>query len=117
MKFTYSVLAALTVAGVLSAAPALAAPRVCINTRDIVESGSKDGKVLTFTMRDGRIMRNHLLGICNDLRFFGYVWILRGSDPQVCEGMQSLRVLQSNQVCMLGKFDPPIMKKPVTKTM
>jgi hypothetical protein len=113
MKHTYSALAALTLAGMVAAAPAFAAPRVCINYRDIVSSGSKDGKILTFTMRDGRVLRNHLLGICNDLRFFGYVWDLRGSDPKVCEGMQSLRVLQSNQVCMLGKFDPPEMaKKP-----
>lgn len=111
MRLTYSALAALVLAGILSAPPAFAAPRVCIKYRDIVDSGSKDGKIMTFTMRDGRVLKNHLLGICNDLRFFGYVWDLRGSDPMVCEGMQSLRVLQSNQVCMLGKFDPPTMKQ------
>jgi len=57
---TCSVLAALLLAGGLSASPALA--RVCINTRDIVGSDSKDGKTLVFTMRDGKILRNHLQG-------------------------------------------------------
>jgi len=102
---TCSVLAALLLAGGLSASPALA--RVCINTRDIVGSDSKDGKTLVFTMRDGKILRNHLQGTCSDLRFNGFEWVIRGGDDQVCEGMQSLRVLRSGQVCVLGKFDPP----------
>ena len=104
----FSALAALALAGALSASPAAA--RTCINTRDILGSTSKDGKTIDFTMRNGTIMRNHLQGICNDLRFNGFVWVVRGGDEEVCEGMQSLRVLHSGQVCVLGKFDPPISK-------
>jgi hypothetical protein len=109
MKFsTVSIMAALMAAGLLSAAPASA--RTCINTRDIVGSDSKDGKALDFTMRNGTMIRNHLQGVCSDLRFNGFVWELRGGDQEVCEGMQSLRVIRSGQVCVLGKFDEPVAK-------
>lgn len=113
---TISALAAVLVAGALSASPASA--RTCIDTRDIVSSNSKDGKILDFTMRNGTTMRNHLQGTCSDLRFEGFVWELRGGDQEVCEGMQSLRVLRSGQICVLGKFDAPIPKtpKPATPT-
>jgi hypothetical protein len=102
----YSALAALALAGALSAASPAAA-RTCIKTRDIVNSSSKDGRTIDFTMRNGTVLRNHLQGVCSDLRFNGFVWVVRGGDQEVCEGMQSLRVLHSGQVCVLGKFDPP----------
>ena len=91
------------------AAPAFA-KNVCIDTRDIVGSDSKDGKTMTFRMRDGTTIVNHLQGSCPDLKFNGYVWSLRSGDTQVCERQQSLRVLQSGQICVLGKFDPPVSK-------
>jgi len=105
----YSVLAGLVLAGALAATPASA--RVCLNTRDIVGSSSKDGKILDFTMRDGTLYRNHLQGVCTDLKFEGFVWTIRGPE-EVCENMQSLRVINSGQVCVLGKFDPPVPKTP-----
>ena len=68
---------------------------------------------MVFRMRDGTTMVNHLQGACPDLKFNGYVWVLRSGDTQVCENQQSLRVLQSGQVCLLGKFDAPV--KPAKK--
>lgn len=106
---TYSVLAGLMLGGALWASPALA--RVCLQTRDIVGSSSKDGKILDFTMRNGTVYRNHLQGVCSDLKYNGFVWVIRGPE-EVCENMQSLRVINSGQVCVLGKFDPPQAKKP-----
>ena len=105
----YSVLAGLVFAGALAATPASA--RVCLNTRDIVGSSSKDGKILDFTMRDGTLYRNHLQGVCSDLKYEGFVWVVHGPE-EVCENMQSLRVINSGQVCVLGKFDAPIPKVP-----
>jgi len=93
----------LLVAAAAAASPASAAP-LCVQTRDIVSTDSKDGKLMTFKMRDGRVLVNHLQGICTDLRFNGFVWTIRGPE-EVCERQQSLRVLQSGQVCTLGKFD------------
>jgi hypothetical protein len=99
-------IAILALAGVVLASPAWA-DKICLNTRDIVSSKSTDGKLLVFTMRDGRTMVNHLQGVCPDLKFNGFVWTIRDTN-QVCEKEQSLQVLRSGQTCVLGKFDAPM---------
>ena len=98
---------------VFAAAPALAQSHVCINTRDIVSSKSTDGKTMVFKMRDGTILVNHLQGVCPDLKFNGFAWSLRSGDTEVCENAQSLHVIQSSEVCVLGKFDPPLKAPPI----
>ena len=91
---------------------ALAAP-LCVQSHDILSTHSDDGKLLTFKMRDGRVLVNHLQGVCSDLRFEGFTWTLRGIDD-ICENQQSLRVLRSGQTCLLGKFDV-VKDKPALK--
>ena len=95
-----------TVAAVLAitaASPALAA-NTCVQVRDIDSATSKDGKLMTFRMKDGRVLVNHLQGVCSDLRYEGFVWTVRGTED-ICENQQSLKVLRSGQICLLGKFD------------
>ena len=94
---------------VATAAPATA--KMCVQSRDILGTNSKDGKLLTFKMRDGRVLVNHLQGVCSDLKFDGFVWVLRGTE-EVCENEQSLKVLRSGQTCLLGKFDVVKDKTP-----
>ena len=90
----------------VAAALARPAQALCVSERDIVTTTpSNDGKLLTLHLRDGRVLVNHLQGVCSDLRFNGFVWVLRGIND-VCEYSQSLRVLQSGQTCTLGKFEP-----------
>ena len=98
------------IALIVAAAPPVSA-KTCVQSRDIQSTNSKDGKLMTFKMRDGRILVNHLQGICSDLRFEGFAWVLRGTDD-VCENQQSLKVLRSGQTCLLGKFDV-VKDKPV----
>ncbi len=100
-------LTALTLIGILacSAVPAIA--NICLDTRQMVSSTSKDGKTMVFKMRDGTIWVNHLQGSCPDLKFMGFAWRLQAGDTEVCERQQSFQVLQSPQVCVLGPFDPP----------
>jgi hypothetical protein len=103
----------LTTAVVLAGAALMiqpAAARVCIATRDITGTHSDDGKTLVFNLRDGTSRVNHLQGICSDLKWNGFAWTIRGPE-EVCEGQQSLRTLQSGQVCVLGKFDPPVSRE------
>jgi len=86
--------------------PAMAAPPVCISTREITgQTIEGNGKAIVFRMRDGTYMRNTLQGVCPDLKFDGFVWTIRNPDQTVCEKMQSLRVLNSGEICTLGKFD------------
>lgn len=89
-----------------------AAP-TCVQLRDILGTNSNDGKLMTFRMRDGRVLVNHLQGICSDLRFEGFAWTVPGTE-EVCERQQSLRVLRSGQICVLGKFEV-VKDKPAPK--
>jgi hypothetical protein len=90
-----------------------AAAKMCVQSRDILSTNSKDGKLMTFKMRDGSVLVNHLQGTCTDLKFEGFAWVLRGNDD-ICENQQSLKVLRSGQTCLLGKFDV-VKAKPVTR--
>jgi hypothetical protein len=93
------------------ATPATA--KMCVQSRDILSTDSKDGKLMTFKMRDGSVLVNHLQGICSDLKFEGFVWVLRGNDD-ICENQQTLKVIRSGQTCLLGKFDV-VKAKPVAR--
>ena len=98
------------VAVAFATAPAMA-KQICVDSRNIVSAKSTDGKTMVFKMKDGSTLVNHLQGACTDLKFNGFAWSLRSGDTMVCENAQSLRVLQSMQICVLGKFDAPAMEK------
>lgn len=91
---------------VLGAAPAVAAPAVCIDTREIKDQKVEGrGTSILFTMKNGTQYRNKLLGACPDLVFNGFVWTIRNPDNTVCDNMETLRVLQSGEICQIGKFE------------
>jgi len=96
-----------------AAAVSPAAAKMCVQSRDILSTDSKDGKLMTFKMRDGSVLVNHLKGVCSDLRFEGFVWELRGNDD-ICENQQTLKVIRSGQTCLLGKFDV-VKAKPAAR--
>jgi hypothetical protein len=107
MEAMMKIVTALALTAVTIASPAFA--NTCLRTSDIVSAHSDDGKLMVFQMRNGQTLVNHLQGACPDLKFNGFVWVIRGADT-VCENMQSMRVLHSGQVCVLGKFDAPTEK-------
>ena len=86
-----------------TAMPAFAAT-MCVQQRDIVSTHSDDGKNMTFKMNDGRVLVNHLQGVCSDLRYEGFAWNVPGTQD-ICENQQSFHVLRSGQTCTLGKFE------------
>ena len=103
--------AALTLAGLTLTSLAIAAPataNTCLDTRKMVSSASKDGRIMVFKMRDGTTWVNHLQGYCPDLKFTGFAWQLHAGDTNVCENQNTFSVLQSGQSCTLGKFDAPM---------
>ena len=107
-----TIIVAIAAAITLAAISPASAANMCVRSRDIDSATSKDGKLMTFRMRDGSVLVNHLQGICSDLRFEGFVWVLRGGDESICENQQSLKVLRSGQTCLLGKFDV-VKNKPI----
>ena len=114
MQTTKILAASFLMAAALPAAaqPAPAQPprtAICLNVRDIQDTTSKDGKILTFKMRDGTIYNNHLRQSCNSLIFGGFAWTVP-STQQICEDIQTLRAFTTGEICRLGRFDPPIKK-------
>jgi hypothetical protein len=49
------------------------------------------------------VLYNQLQGVCPTLRYNGFEWVIHGPE-EVCERQQSLRVMQTGEVCVLGKF-------------
>jgi hypothetical protein len=77
---------------------------VCISAHDIVSSEpNKNGTSILFKMRDGTAWQNDLRGPCPDLKFNGFSWNLRVND-RVCDRQESIRVIHSGEVCLLGAF-------------
>ena len=86
-----------------AAAPAFADPAVCLTVKNIKSSDvAKDGTSVTFEMRDGKIWRNDLQGSCPDAWFNGFAWTVHADT--VCDNEPGMKVLQSGQICTLGKF-------------
>lgn len=82
-------------------ASASAAP-ICLRTSMIRDTKIVDAKTIDFRMIDGTAYRNVLPSACSGLMFDGFVY--RVSTDQICDNIQSIRVLRSGQVCMLGAF-------------
>ena len=92
----------LTVAfAIATVAPAVAAP-TCLYTYLIDRTKVVDAQTIDFRMRDGTVYRNVLQHKCTGLRFNGFVY--RVQTDQICDNLQSIRVLQTNDICLLGAF-------------
>lgn len=94
-----------------SVMPAVAAP-VCLKTYLIDSTKVVDAKTLDFKMTDGTVYRNALRTSCSGLRFNGFVYVTHMDE--ICDNMQSIRVLETHEVCLLGAFTklPPPSAQP-----
>ncbi len=104
MKTITLLLAAAAFAAV-AAAPASAAP-VCLQTYRIDHTSVVDSKNILFHMKDGKVWHNALKNSCPALNFHGFIMNVRGGDDTVCSNQQSIKVIDSGEVCMLGEFTP-----------
>jgi hypothetical protein len=55
-------------------------------------------------MKDGKVFRSNLRTPCLGLKFNGFVYVT--PMDEICGGSQSIRVLRTDQVCVLGPFEP-----------
>lgn len=79
-----------------------AAP-TCLRTNMIRDTKVVDAKTIDFRMTDGTAYRNTLPSACDGLMFDGFVYRVRADE--ICDNAQSIRVLRSGEVCMLGTFN------------
>ena len=84
-------------------APALAAP-VCLDTYRIQNTTIPNARTIAFHMKDGSVWRNALRNACPDLRFWGFVYVDRGSLNRICDNQDSVKVINSGEICLLGSF-------------
>lgn len=94
-------LAMLLAVGATSVAPVAAAP-VCLNTYYIDSTHVVNAKTILFKMKNGTVWRNTLHSPCPGLLFDGFTYTLHTMD--LCDDLQVIRVLRSDEVCVLGKF-------------
>lgn len=100
------------VIGVASAQPAPPPPaessgHVCLWTYMIDHTRTVDPGTILFYMKNGDVWRNNLPQPCNGLSFHGFAYVTR--DGSICDNAQSIMVLETHDVCMLGAFtrEPP----------
>ncbi|HEX4292954.1 MAG TPA: hypothetical protein VHZ29_02365 [Rhizomicrobium sp.] len=99
-------LAAVLTIGTSTIAPAVAQPApICLQTSRIDHTTVVDPRTILFRMKDGKVYRNNLRNACIGLKFNGFSYVLRGTD-ELCGDAQAIRVLQTNETCLLGKFVP-----------
>lgn len=85
-----------------------AAP-TCLWTYRIDHTTYVKPNVLLFHMKDGTTYQNTLKTSCRGLAFHGFVY--ETHTDSICSNAQSIRLLETNQVCLLGAFSP--VEKPV----
>jgi len=99
-------LAALAVLG--AALPAAAQSQghapICLQSYDIDRTTVVNPQKILFRLKDGKVYSSKLRSPCLGLRFNGFVYVT--PVDEICGGSQSIRVLQTNQVCVLGPFQP-----------
>ncbi len=100
--FTTALAAAALVA--CAALPAQASP-VCLETFRINHTDVEAAHNILFHMKDGKVWHNALKNSCPALNFHGFIMDVRGGDT-VCSNQQSIKVIDSGQVCLLGEFTP-----------
>ncbi|MGH6872171.1 MAG: hypothetical protein ACREHE_11755 [Rhizomicrobium sp.] len=96
----------LALALMLLGAPASAqANQVCLRSNDIARTSVPDAHTILFHMKDGKVWKNTLAAGCPELRFNGFIY---NADPsgEICGNLQTIRVIRSGAVCLLGPFTP-----------
>ena len=82
-------------------APVAAAP-VWLTVHRVDSTKLIDARTLDFRMKDGTVFRNSLRTRCVGLKFHGFSYVSR--DDNICDNMQSIRILGTGEVCVLGAF-------------
>ena len=90
--------------GAASIAPAMGAAPVCLQTKLIDRTTVVNPKTILFRMKDGKVWRSDMRVACLSLKYNGFVYVTHADE--ICGGSQSIRVLNTDQVCMLGRFTP-----------
>jgi hypothetical protein len=88
--------------GVAIPAAAQAVP-ICLRSHEIQDTKVTGDRTIEFRMLDGSVWQNTLVNSCPELKFNGFSYVATPPD-QICGNLQSIRVIRSGAVCLLGPF-------------
>ena len=77
---------------------------VCLWTYRIDHTKYIRPRTLLFYMQGGKVWQNTLQNDCTGLDFNGFAYVTH--DGEICSNMQSIMVLRTHEVCLLGAFTP-----------
>lgn len=103
----FAALAILLASCTATVAPAFAEAPICLQTNRIDRTTVVNPKTILFHMKDGKIYRSAMRTACLGLKFHGFAYVVRAGE--ICGGSQSIRVLATGEVCVLGKFTPEVI--------
>lgn len=97
--------AALAMAGIATATAQTATPmphgNVCLKTYLIDHTKSPNDRTIVFYMKDGSAYQSSLPTLCPQLSINGFAYVAT-PPSDVCGNLQSIRVIRTGSVCMLG---------------
>lgn len=89
----------------LGATPAFAQPapakNICLKTYLIDHTKAPNDRTIIFYMKDGSAYQSTLSTTCPQLSFNGFSYVATPPED-VCGNLQSIRVVRSHAVCLLG---------------
>jgi hypothetical protein len=74
---------------------------VCLKTYLIDHTKAPNDRTILFTMKDGSVYQSTLPATCPQLSFNGFSYVATPPED-VCGNLQSIRVVRSHSVCLLG---------------
>jgi hypothetical protein len=77
---------------------------VCLRSTDVDHTTTVNSSTLLFHMKNGVVWKNTLKSPCPGLNFHGFEYLTRADE--ICSDAQSIRVLEGQEVCVLGPFTP-----------
>jgi hypothetical protein len=103
MKSAIVTAAVMLVLGASSYAAAQPAPRsnVCIRSYFIDHTKAPNDRTLVFYMKNGAAYQSTLPSNCPQLSLYGFAYVATPPD-EICGNLQSIRVIRSGSVCLLG---------------
>ena len=97
--------AAFVMAGISAAIAQTATPmphgNVCLKTYMIDHPKAPNDRTIVFYMKDGSAYQSSLPTLCPQLSINGFAYVAT-PPSDVCGNLQSIRVIRTGSVCMLG---------------
>jgi hypothetical protein len=81
-----------------------ASSQVCLQSNLVDHTEILNRNQILFYMTGKKVWLNTLRAPCSIDRTDGFVW--KSSIAQYCDNLETIKIIRTGQICMLGKFTP-----------